>query len=199
MAELWSDYTDFVLTSLDKTFADKYKLQIRDIISNPDKYASQKDIEKTLTNMREDANSYIDSSISTMPEEKTALEDALAKADSITKQISDNLSVRAKQYKVPIVKPVSVEREVVKDEVISIDSANSDTLALIEKLTESSSYIADMTYTYNESLVGSWFFSGSKNYVLDIFMPDNDVALLEASRAEINDLIDSVLAVIRGI
>ena len=199
MAELWSDYTDFVLTSLDKTFADKYKLQIRDIISNPDKYASQKDIEKTLTNMREDANSYIDSSISTMPEEKTALEDALAKADSITKQISDNLSVRAKQYKIPIVKPVSVEREVVKDEVISIDSANSDTLALIEKLTESSSYIADMTYTYNESLVGSWFFSGSKNYVLDIFMPDNDVALLEASRAEINDLIDSVLAVIRGI
>ncbi len=199
MAQFWSDYTDFVITSIDKSLEGKYKITLRDLLSDPEKYTSMQGIENTVKNMQADVTSFIDSSIASMPEEKTALEDALSRADSVTKQLLDSISLRSKQYKVPVIKPVSVGRDTAKDEVISVGTATQETLALVEKLASLSVFIADMSSTYENALIGSWLFSGSKDYIMNVFMPDNDVAMLESTKAELNDMLESTLAVIQGV
>lgn len=198
MATLWSDYTDFVIGSIDKKIGNKYKMSLRDLLATPSEYGNQQDIDVTLKNMSEDINSYIDDAIAAMPEEKTALTNMLVKADSITKQIASNVSMQAKQYKVPMVKPVSIERNQDNEESIFIDAVGPDVLALVDKLVSSSTMVADFSYTYENSSVGSWFFGGSKNYMLNVYLPDNDVIMLEASRAEINELLDAATVVVHG-
>lgn len=199
MAELWSDFTDFVITNVDKKMGNKYKVSLRNLLSNPSKYASQADIQTVIKNMTQDVDSYVDQSVDAMPDESKKLDDALKKADSVTKQLSSTISMQCKQNKVPLVKPVSVDRDRTKEEAIFIDSAGSDVVSLAQKLIEISNLIADFSYQYRDAWIGSWLFSGKKNYTLNVYMPDNDVALLEASRNEITALLNGASAVVKGI
>lgn len=199
MAEYWSDYTDFVLTNMDKKISTKYKLSLKKLLSDPGKFASQQGIQTTIKNLSTEVDSYIDGAIAGMPDTKKALTDTTLKADATTKQLAQSISMQAKQHKVPVVKPVSVVRDEARDEVVSVDDATPDVLALIEKLAGSSVMVADFSYQYENSTIGSWLFSGSKNYLLNVFMPANDVAMLEASRTEIQDLLDAAGVIIEGL
>jgi predicted RNA-binding protein with RPS1 domain len=42
--EMWSDYTDYVISSIDGKISGKYNLSIRDFLSNPAKYAKKENI-----------------------------------------------------------------------------------------------------------------------------------------------------------
>ena len=37
MADLWSDYTDFVIDNIDKSIGKKYKMSLRDLLTDPEK------------------------------------------------------------------------------------------------------------------------------------------------------------------
>ncbi len=199
MAEYWSDYTDFVLTNIDKKISTKYKVSLKKLLGNPSKFASQPNIQATIKSLGDEVNSYIDNAIGTMPDAKKALNDSVLKADAVTKQLAQSISMQAKQHKVPVVRPVSVNRDETRDETVSVDDAGPDVLALVEKLVDSSTMIADFSYQYDNSTIGSWLFSGGKNYILNVFVPDNDVAMLEASRTEIITLLDAAGVMIEGI
>ncbi len=199
MADLWSDYTDFVIDNIDKSIGKKYKMSLHDLLTDPESFSSDPNIQNTIKSMGDDVNAYIDDALSKMTAQKQALEDNLTRVDTATKQLAQSISMQAKQNRVPFIVPISVERDDTKEEVISVESASSDVLALIEKLAASSNFIADFTTQYDNSLIGNWFFSGQKNYTINVYMPDNDVVSLQSSRDELLGLLDAASSLIVGL
>ena len=199
MADLWSDYTDFVIDNIDKSIGKKYKMSLRDLLTDPESFSSDPNIQNTIKSMADDVNAYIDQALSKMSAQKQELDDNLTKADSVTKQLAQSISMQAKQNRVPFIVPVSIDRDDTKEEVISVDSAGSDVLALIEKLAASSTLIADFTTQYDNSLIGNWFFSGPKNYTINVYLPDSDIISMQDSRDELLGLPDAASALIAGL
>ena len=199
MADLWSDYTDFVIDNIDKSIGKKYKMSLRDLLTDPESFSPDPNIQNTIKSMADDVNAYMDQALSKMSAQKQELDDNLTKADSVTKQLAQSISMQAKQNRVPFIVPVSIDRDDTKEEVISVDSAGSDVLALIEKLAASSTLIADFTTQYDNSLIGNWFFSGPKNYTINVYLPDSDVISMQDSRAELLGLLDAASAMIAGL
>ena len=199
MADLWSDYTDFVIDNIDKSIGKKYKMSLRDLLTDPESFSSDPNIQNTIKSMADDVNAYMDQALSKMSAQKQELDDNLTKADSVTKQLAQSISMQAKQNRVPFIVPVSIDRDDTKEEVISVDSAGSDVLALIEKIAASSTMIADFTTQYDNSLIGNWFFSGPKNYTINVYLPDSDVISMQDSRDELLGLLDAASALIAGL
>lgn len=199
MADLWSDYTDFVIDNIDKSIGKKYKMSLRDLLTDPESFSPDPNIQNTIKSMADDVNAYMDQALSKMSAQKQELDDNLTKADSVTKQLAQSISMQAKQNRVPFIVPVSIDRDDTKEEVISVDSAGSDVLALIEKIAASSTMIADFTTQYDNSLIGNWFFSGPKNYTINVYLPDSDVISMQDSRDELLGLLDAASALIAGL
>ncbi len=199
MADMWSDETDGLLRDVDKKLGSKYKMTVRDLLANLPKYAGQSDISVTIDNMREDVNKYIDGLLEKMPAVTRDLENSMAQANSITRQLSMNIGMQAKQNNVPVIKPVDITRDTDEEEVIAINAVDEQVLKLVEKLVGRSNLIADFSYPFKTYSIGSWFFGGdTKNYTIDVDIAPNDAYDMEMSRQEINDLFDQSLNFVRG-
>ena len=61
----------------------------------------------------------------------------------------------------------------------------------MEKLVLSSMFIVDQSTVYKNYSFGSWLFSGSRGHVLSVFVPDSTFLVLEASRAELDGLLEA--------
>jgi hypothetical protein len=191
MAEFWSDYADNVITDVDTELGNKYgKMNLRKFLSNPAKFADQPDFQTAAQGMRKETNAFIDGLLDGLQKERRDLDNALAKADSITTQITSNISMQAKQNKVPMIKPVFIERDQTRDVAIYIDNMDSSVLGLIEKLSADCTYISDNTATYSDKKIGEWLFGGRKSYILRVFMPNNQAMALQDAKSEINGLFD---------
>lgn len=199
MADLWSDYTDVLINQIDKSLGDKYKMSINDLLTNAAKYVAAPNIALTISNMREDANKYIDSVLNEMPTVVKALEDNISRANAITGQLSQNISMQTKQHNVPLIKPQTITRDTTKDEVIEINFIDDQLMKLAEKFVEGANLVADFGYSYKNYNIGSWLFDrDGKNYLLNVYLPPNDAFNLELGRQELNDLLDAAAAFVRG-
>ncbi len=199
MADLWSDYSDALIADIDAKLGSKYKMSISDLLTDPSKYAGNDNIQTTIKNMRSDVDFYIDDRLAKMADERKLLEDSVFKANSITTQLAQNISMQAKQYKVPVIKPVMIDRDDTDDVVIYVDAVDAPLLALVDKLSSSAMFIADYTYSYKQSKIGSWMFSGTVNRILSVFLRPSDVLSLENSKAELDGIFDSAAAFISKI
>lgn len=199
MAEMWSDHTDALLRGIDKQISNKYKVSMRDLLKEPAKYAAQPSIQVTISNMREDAEKYIQQKLDKMENEVRELSDNTARAESITNQLGQNISALAKQNRVPLIKPVDIERDETKEEHIYVDGVDASVVSLVEKLIISSNLVADIGTEFDENKIGSWLFSGQKNYVLSVFVPSNGASVLQESRDEILGLLDAASDFVRGL
>ncbi|MCW6159476.1 MAG: hypothetical protein LVQ95_00075 [Candidatus Micrarchaeales archaeon] len=191
MAALWSDYTDGVITNIDDSLKGKYKFTVREFLTNPAKFAKQPNIETTAGNMQDDALKFVDTALAGMTAQKAKLDSDVSKADSATKQLSQSISMQAKQYKIPVVRPALTYRDQTKDEIIYVDTVDTSITALVEKLVSSSKYITDSTVRYGNSSVGEWYFSGDKQYVLRVYLPPNEALSLQGTRDELALLFDT--------
>lgn len=191
MAALWSDYTDGVITSIDDSLKGKYKFTLRDFLTNPAKFAKQPNVETTVGNMQDDALKFVDTALAGMTAQKAKLDSDVSKADSATKQLAQNISMQAKQYKIPVVKPALAYRDQTKDEIVYVDTVDTTVTALVEKFVSSSRYVTDSTVKYGNSSVGEWYFSGDRQYVLRVYFPPNEALSLQATRDELALLFDT--------
>ncbi len=169
MADLWSDYTELLLSDIEPELKAKYGIAIRDLLNNPAKYANTNDIDTVISNMKEAANGAIDDREASLKDEQNNLQKDAAKADVLTAQIGQAISAQAKQNKVPVVKPMLFARDESGDEVVYVDAVDIGTLALVERLMASALYVADYTTTYQNYKVGDWVFisvSGRRNVII---------------------------------
>jgi hypothetical protein len=199
MADLWSDYTDMLIAGIDKQFSSKYKFSLRALLTDPTKYASQQNVQVTIDNMKEEADKYLDDRVTALGAEQKDFDDAAAKADSISGQLARSITMNAKQNNVPVITPVAVDRDMTREKRVYIDTIDSSVTMLIEKLAASSMLIANLSTTYKEYTFGSWLFSGNKDYVVSVFVPDSSLLMLEASRIELDGLLLSASSFIKGL
>jgi hypothetical protein len=199
MADLWSDYTDMLITGIDKQLGSKYKFSLRAMLTDPVKYATQPNVQITIENLKEDVDKYLDERSTALATEQKELEDQAAKADSITGQLSRSITMNAKQSNVPVIKPVTLDRDTAKEKAIYIDNIDSNVNTLVEKLVSASILIADLGTVYKNYKFGSWLFSGNKDYVLSVYVPDSSFLMLEASRIELDGLLLSASSFIKGL
>ena len=188
---MWSDYSDYVISNVDKKIGNKYKPSLRELLTTPASYANTQNIKITMQNMKEAVNNFIDGIISSMGDQSKELEDALTVIESATSQLKQNISLQAKQNKVPMVKPVIVDRDASREDKVFVSNVNADILQLVQKFISESTFIADLSYNYKNVQIGSWLFCGPKNYSLNIYLPQNDVVSLEAARSEVLGLLDA--------
>jgi alpha-D-ribose 1-methylphosphonate 5-triphosphate diphosphatase PhnM len=199
MAELWSDYSDNIIKNLDKQLSTKYKLTMRNLLTDPSKYADQPNILVTIDNLKEEVENYAKSRDKVLATEKKEFENAIVRADALTSQLGQSVSMQAKQNGVPVITPVALQRDTTKDEQIYVDSVDNATLALVGKLASSSMLIADFSTTYENYKVGEWLFSGDKDYIISVYMPANEYFRLQSSKDEIVGLLDTASGFIKGL
>jgi len=198
MADLWSDYTDMMLSELEPTVKSKYNLSLKKLLTNPTQFADDETVSVKIDNIKEEVNKYFDDVVGQLEEERKALENNATKSDSITNQLNQRISLEAKQANIPVIKPYAVARDETRDETVYVNSVDSNTLALVDKLTSGSTFVADMTYKYKDYNIGTWFFSGRKNYVVSVALEPNPVLSVEGSRTELNMLIDNAKEILKG-
>jgi hypothetical protein len=164
----------------------------RDILTKPAFYVSKSNIETTFSNIREDVENYIEELAKGMEDDKKDMEKDGLKCDAVTKQLSQNISMQAKQNNIPIIKPVSIDRNTDGEEVVYINNVDNGIIALIAKLSTSTSFIADFSTVYKTYNLGQWLFDGQKNYVINVAMEPNAYMDLDSAKEEINVIMDGI-------
>jgi hypothetical protein len=99
------------------------------------------------------------------------------------------ISSKAAVARIPYIKPMFVSRNTDKEELVVVEKYEDTFDALLGRLVNISSYVADISSPYKEFRIGSWLFSGGKNYVFSINPPASPVLAMENSK----DVIDSIL------
>jgi hypothetical protein len=93
---------------------------------------------------------------------------------------------------IPFIRPGSIDRDVEKEEDIIILTYDNSVDSLITRLVGVVHYVADLSTQYKDYNLGSWLFSGNKNYTLTINPPSSILFNIEVSKNEINFKLDSV-------
>lgn len=198
MANLWSDYTDNIISIMEDEIKNKYGISLRDIFSDPTSVLGTDNIDTKIANAEEDVNKYIADVDASLADQRKVLNDNASKCDSMTKQLNQNIVMHTRQNNVPLIKPDSIDRDENRDEVIYISNVENGIMNLIGKLIASSNLVADFTTNYNEYAIGNWFFSGTKNYSIRVNLADNPLLTLDATKEEIASLFDVVKNILKG-
>ncbi len=188
----WDDQTDQFLLAIDQLTKEKNGTSIRDLLLNPYKYAGNKDIKKTVDSIKSAVSGYFGEMLESMDDEVKKVVQELESCDVQYRKIDDVVSSKSYSLKVPYLKPTAVQINPDLREEIVIDQYNEKTDALIGKLISNSTYVADVSGTYNGHTLGSWLFSSDKPYLLTIKPPVSTVLIVERSKDNILGLLDSV-------
>jgi hypothetical protein len=188
----WSENTNDLIESLAPVINDKYGIALKDILINPAFYVSKKDIGATFGSIREEVDDYVATTIKGLEDEKKNFEKDGLKCDAISKQLAQSIAMLAKQNNIPVIKPVSIDRNVDNEEVIYVNNIDSGLTALITKLAAASSFVADFSTTYKTYNLGQWLFDGQKNYVVNVSLEQNDYMDLDQAKDELNIIMDGV-------
>lgn len=192
MADLWSDYTDVLIDVIDDQLKDRYGgITLRALLTTPSKFADKQNLSATVQEIHADVNKYIDDRFMTLEEQALDTDKNAAKCDSVTKQLGQSIVMEAKQNRVPLIMPAYMDRDTTRDEVIYISDVDASVSALVSRLIASSVFISYTFDTYKEYQIGTWFFSGDKNYVISAYLEPSEVINLTNSKAELDELLDA--------
>jgi transcription termination factor NusB len=190
----WDGQTDGFITDIDGVVSKKYGVSLRNLLLHSSRYANKKDIASTVKNIKKEVSDYFDVMLSGLKEEQEKLDSELEEASSQYKQVDALIASKAAVARVPYVKPLYVDRNTANDETVIVDKYDTSFDGLIGKFVFGSHYIADMSATYKQHTLGSWLFSGQKNYVLTLTPPTSPVLAINNSIDTINGMLDDVLA-----
>ncbi len=197
--QAWNSYTDYLINVIDAKLNRKYDITVRDLFTDPSRFAGKQGISNTIGSMKADADGIIDALAAVRSSDKDAFNASLPKLDAISKKIAAVVTTQAKQSGIPIINPDAFNRNESDDIVIAISNADADVQALVQKLASASLFIVDMSVSYNNYLIGSWLFSGNRNYLLNVYMEQNDFVMLQSSKDEIDAMFAYALSTINGL
>jgi transcription termination factor NusB len=188
----WDAQTDAFVSDLNSIISKKYSVSFRSMLLNPDAYVKKKDIADTVKKVKAEVNSYFSQLLANLKDEQSALGTELAKKTDQYKKVDSVVSTKSSVLRIPYVKPLFISRNPDNEETILVEQYDSGLDALIGKLVGASNYVADLSATYKENRLGSWLFSGAKNYVLTINPPTSPVLAIDNSSTLINAILDSI-------
>lgn len=187
----WDPQTDVFINEIDEIVSEKYGISFRDLLLNPGKYTTKKDMKATFQNIKTEVDNYFKALLSTYADEVEKVNNELESLTSQYKELDALIASKASLAKVPYIKPSSVTRKE-QEEEISIKQYDPSLEPLVSKLVSISHYVADMSIKYKNNIIGSWLFSGSKNYVLTLEIPASDALVIQTSKDTIDMLLGTV-------
>lgn len=192
-------FTEGMLSRLDKDVKKKFGLSLIDVLEDPASYLSEKGFAVKLSKI----NDYVDQETERMLEQSKAttrsFHESIAKADNLTRRVGSYISAHARQNNIPMVKPASVELSMFRKSKFYISEIDDDTTKFLEKLIESSSFVVDMTKSYDNLKLGAWLFSGDKEYAVSIELPKNSVLLTRIARVDLLQQLKEASESIKGL
>ena len=188
----WDEQTDGFISDLDAVIAKEHDISFRSLLLSPDRFLNRKDIDATLADARSAVDSYFSELLEKLKDEETKLESEMEGATAQYKQIDSVITEKSAAARVPYVKPLFVDRPQKEEETIVIDRYDESLEAFVGKLINTSNYVADMSANYKQYKLGSWLFSGARNYVLTLNPPASPVLAIENSRGLINGMLSDI-------
>ncbi|HVA82616.1 MAG TPA: hypothetical protein VNF06_00430 [Candidatus Aquilonibacter sp.] len=189
-----SPETSSFIRTIDKQLGEKYLVSLQEIVADSTSLSRKPNAKEILGNLKGDVNSYFDSLLKNLEDEERRFNLELQNANELYSKINDHIKAKAQAMNVPMIKPISVERDTENEETIVISTEDTAIELLIGRLIGSCTYIADISTTYKTFTIGSWLFSGSKNYAVSVNPPSSVILNIESSREEINFRLDSIQA-----
>ena len=188
----WDAQTDAFVSDLNSIISKKYSVSFRSMLLNPDAYVKKKDIADTVKKVKAEVDTYFSQLLGNLKDEQASFATELEKKTDQYKKMDAVVSNKSSVLRIPYVKPLFVRRNPDNEEMMLVEQYDSGMDALIGKLVGVSNYVADISATYKEHRLGSWLFSGTKNYVLTINPPTSPVLAIENSSTLINAILDSI-------
>ena len=188
----WDAQTDSFVSDLNPVISKKYGVNLRAMLLNPGAYAGKKDAQAAVDKLRGDVDRYFSQLLDGLKDEQERLGDVLEKATAQYKQVDSMISNKSSVLRIPYIRPLFVNRNPDNEETIVIEQYDSGLDPLIGKLVSVSSYVANVSATYKEYYIGSWLFSGSKNYILTMNPPISPVLAVENGSAIVNGILNSI-------
>lgn len=193
----WDGQTDTFITNIDKTISKQYGISLRDFLQDPDKFSDTKDILAKVENIRAAVDEYFAGLRSSLTDESAAFTKALEEADAQYAKMDEAIATKASLSRVPYIKPFDVDFSPDAKEEITIDKFNNAADALVTKLIGVSSYVGDLSYSYDKYTIGSWIFSGQKVYVVSCYLPDSIIMEIDGLNGKVDELINSAYQQLR--
>lgn len=188
----WDSETDQFISSLDQVTTEQNGISLRDLLLNSDKYVGQKDIVKKIGEVKESVNEFFSGLIGNMKDEKEKLDKELEDADEEYAKVNKLVSEQTMSSKIPFITPLLVDVNPDFKEEIVIERYSDGISELVEKLSSTSNFVADISTGYKDHKLGSWLFSGNKPYVLTIKPPTSAVTIVEDSNDTVIQLLDEI-------
>ena len=188
----WDAQTDSFVSDLNTIISKKYGVDFKDMLLDPGAYVGKKDAQASVDKLRGDVDRYFSQLLDSMKEEQARLTAALEKSTDQYKQVDSAIAGKSSVLRVPYIRPLFVNRNPDNEETVVIDQYGSNLDAFIGKLASVSNYVANVSAAYKQYYIGSWLFSGSKNYVLTMNPPISPVLAVENGSAIINGILDGI-------
>jgi hypothetical protein len=190
----WDEQTDAFITAIDNANKTEksYDISLRDLLTNPNKYMTMVDLEAKISSAKKAVDKYFATTASNFEEESKELNALLIQCDDSYSKINETISSKSSTARVPYVSPYFVYSDPESREEILIEKHTEEIDFLIGKLVNVSHYVADLSGSFRKHKLGSWLFSGEKNYVLSIRAPESILMDMERSNNLINNILDSI-------
>ncbi len=187
----WDDSTDVFVRDMESDINDKYKVSLRELLSDPRKYQDLVGVSDIVEKIRGDVEAYFEDLLGGLQAEEEEFTKQLESADALHTQAGQAISSKSGIGRIPFVKPAAFDVGDQPVETVYVDNYDGQTDMLVTKLINGANYILDLSTSYRKYAIGNWFFSGSKNCLLSVQMPDSRILTVENSRDTIMAALDN--------
>jgi transcription termination factor NusB len=188
----WDAQTDSFVSDLNSVLSKKYNVNFKAMLANPNAYVGKKDAQAAVDKLRGDVDAYFSKLLDSLKDEQDKLYAALEKTTAQYKQVDSIVASKSSTLRVPYVRPLFINRNPDNEETIVLAQYDSDMDSFIGKLVSISSYVANISASYKQYYLGSWLFSGAKNYIVTMNPPLSPVLAVENGSAIVNGILDSI-------
>ncbi len=188
----WDDQVEAYVSEIDDVVSKQYDIDFRELLTNPQKFIGNQKAIDAMPGIKSEVKSYFDNLLKSMDEESKKLASEMEAATVQYDKINEIIQIKVAAMKIPYIKPLYVNRNVSNEETILIESYDESLDPFIGKMVNISNYVADVSASYKDYILGSWIFSGPKNYLLAINQPTSPVLTIETGANTLNALVDAV-------
>jgi hypothetical protein len=178
-------FTEGMLNRLDRDVRKKFGLSLNAVLDDPSSYMQEKGFAVKLSRISDYVEKETENMLEQAKGSSRSFHESAAKSDELTRKIGAHITSHARQNNVPVVQPADVELPMLDKNRFYLSDMDDATSKFLEKLVESSSFVVDMTKSYDNMKLGSWLFGRDRECIVSVHSPKNSLLLLRAAREEI--------------
>jgi hypothetical protein len=188
-----------MLKKLDGEVKKKFGVSLVAIVHEPSTYMNEKGFAVKLSKITD----YVDAETGRMLElakgSTRSFHESAAKADELTRKVGVYISAHAIQNNIPVLRPVSAEIPLSDKNQFYINEMDASTQRFLDRLVDASTFVVDITKSYDSLKIGSWLFDAERECIVSIHSPKNSLLLMRSGRAEILGMLKEAADSVKGL